>query len=115
MTVTRCRQWAIGLGFMGAGVGVMVFTLGATPSELILAAPSASVGAGGALGWRLVGRVACAGVQLHDAGILVRSPFAHRFLHWGEVETFALGRYTLVSRLGLARLRDGSRVPLFGI
>jgi hypothetical protein len=115
MKILRCRQWAIGLGLMGAGVALMVFNLGVTPSELILPARFVYVGSGVALGWFLVGRVALAGVQVHEAGILVRNPFAHRFLHWGEVETFGLGRYTVFSRLGLARLRDGSRVPLFGI
>lgn len=115
MKVIRCRQWAVGLGLMGAGVGLMVFNLGVTPSDLILPARFAFVGSGVALGWFLVGRVALAGVQVHDSGVLVRNPFAHRFLSWAEVEEFALGRYTLFSALGLARLRDGSRVPLFGI
>lgn len=115
MKIMRCRQWAIGLGLMGAGVGLMVFNLGVTPPDLVLPARVVFVGSGVGLGWFLVGRVALAGVQVHDTGILVRNPFVHRFLRWGEVETFALGRYTVFSRLGLARLRDGSRVPLFGI
>lgn len=113
--VLRCRQWATGLGLMGAGLGLMVFNLGVTPPELTLPARVVFVGAGVGLGWFLIGRVAFAGVQLHDAGILVRNPFAHRFLHWSEIDAFALGRYTVFSRLGLARLRDGSRVPLFGV
>jgi hypothetical protein len=115
MKIMRCRQWVFGLGSMGAGIGLMVFNLGITPPELILPARVVFVGAGVGLGWFLVGRVALAGVQVHDAGVLVRHPFMHRFLEWNEIEEFALGRYTLFSRLGIARLRDGSRVPLFGI
>lgn len=111
----RCRQWAFGLGSMGAGIGLMVFNLGITPPELILPARVVFVGAGVGLGWFLVGRVALAGVQVHESGILVRNPFSYRFLGWHEIEEFSLGRYRLLSRLGIARLRDGSRVPLFGI
>jgi Bacterial PH domain len=113
--IIRCRQWAFGLGTMGAGVGLMVFNLGITPADLILPARVVFVGAGVGLGWFLVGRVALAGVQVQEGGILVRNPFSHRFLAWHEVAEFSLGRYRLLSRLGIARLRDGSRVPLFGI
>jgi Bacterial PH domain len=113
--ILRCRQWAFGLGAMGAGIGLMVFNLGVMPDELILPGRVVFFGAGAALGWFLVGRVALAGVQVQDSGILVRNPFVHRFITWGEIEAFSLGRYRLLSRLGIASLRDGSRVPLFGI
>jgi hypothetical protein len=113
--VLRCRQWAFALGSMGAGIGLMVFNLGIVPDELILPGRIVFFGAGVGLGWFLVGRVALAGVQVQDSGVLVRNPFAYRFIAWDEVEAFSLGRYTLLSRLGIARLRDGSRVPLFGI
>jgi hypothetical protein len=113
--ILRCRQWAFGLGSMGAGIGLMVFNLGIAPEELILPGRVVFFGAGVGLGWFLVGRVALAGVQVQDSGILVRNPFVDRFLTWEEVEEFSLGRYRVLSRLGIARLRDGSRVPLFGI
>ncbi len=115
MKVLRCRQWATGLGLMGAGVGLMVFNLGVTPPDLVLPARVVFIGAGVGLGWFLVGRVALAGVQLQDAGLLVRNPFSYRFLGWDEVESFSLGRYAVFSGMGSALLRDGSRVPLFGI
>jgi len=115
MKILRCRQWAFGLGSMGAGIGLMVFNLGITPADLILPGRVVFLGAGVGLGWFLVGRVALAGVQVRDSGITVRNPFSHRFIKWDEVEEFSLGRYRLLSRLGIARLRDGSRVPLFGI
>jgi hypothetical protein len=113
--IMRCRQWAFGLGSMGAGIGLMIFNLGITPEDLVLPGRVVFVGAGVGLGWFIVGRVALAGVQVHESGILVRNPFSYRFLAWNEVEEFSLGRYHVLSRLGIARLRDGSRVPLFGI
>jgi hypothetical protein len=115
MKVLRCRQWATGLGLMGAGVGLIVFNLGVTPPDLVLPARVVYVGAGIGLGWFLVGRVALAGVQVHDAGLLVRNPFATRLLHWHEIDAITLGRYVVFSKMGNALLRDGSRVPLFGI
>ena len=115
MKILRCRQWAFGLGSMGAGIGVMVFNLGVAPEELILPGRVVFFGAGVGLGWFLVGRVALAGVQVQESGILIRNPFTYRFIRWGELEEFSLGRYRVLSRLGIARLRDGSRVPLFGI
>jgi hypothetical protein len=115
MKVLRCRQWAIGLGLMGAGVALMVSNLGITPSHLVLPGRMVFIGAGVGLGWFLVGRVALAGVQIREEGLLVRNPLAYRLLAWEAIEGFEIGRYTLFSRLGLARLRDGSRVPMFGI
>jgi Bacterial PH domain len=116
MKVLRCRQWATGLGFMGAGVGLMIFNLGATPTDLVLPARVVYIGAGVGLGWFLVGRVALAGVQVQDAGLLVRNPLGHRMLRWDEIDTITLGRwYVLFSNMGSVRLHDGSRVPLFGI
>jgi PH (Pleckstrin Homology) domain-containing protein len=115
MKVLRCRQWATGLGFMGAGIGLMIFNLGATPTDLFLPARVVYIGAGVGLGWFLVGRVALAGVQVQDAGLLVRNPFGHRLLHWHEIDSITLGRYVLFSKMGSVRLRDGSTVPLFGI
>ncbi|MGH2672897.1 MAG: hypothetical protein ACRDHC_07965, partial [Actinomycetota bacterium] len=72
MKVLRCRQWATGLGLMGAGVGLMIFNLGATPTDLLLPARVVYIGAGVGLGWFLVGRVALAGVQVQERGLLVR-------------------------------------------
>jgi hypothetical protein len=115
MKVLRCRQWTIGLGLMGAGIGLIVFNLGVTPSGLELPARAALAGVGVALGWFLVGRVALAGVQIREDGLVVRNPLVRRVLAWRDIEAFALGGYRGFSRLGLARLRDGSRVPLFGI
>jgi hypothetical protein len=116
MKVLRCRQWATGLGLMGAGVGLMIFNLGATPTELLLPARVVYIGAGVGIGWFLVGRVALAGVQVHEGGLLVRNPFGHRMLRWDEIETITLRRwYVLFSNMGSVRLRDGSKVPLFGI
>ena len=116
MKTLRCRQWALSLGLMGAGIALMIFNLGVTPPELILPARIVFVGAGVGLGWFLVGRLAFAGVRMRHDGLLVRGPFAERFLAWQEIESFSIGRYAVVfSKLGLAQLRDGSRVPLFGI
>ena len=115
MKVLRCRQWATGLGLMGAGVGLMIFNLGATPPDLLLPARVVYIGAGVGLGWFLVGRVALAGVQVQEGGLLVRNPFGHRMLRWDEIESITLGRYVLFSNMGSVRLRDGSKVPLFGI
>jgi PH (Pleckstrin Homology) domain-containing protein len=115
MKVLRCRQWATGLGLMGAGVGLMIVNLGVTPPDLLLPARVVYIGAGVGLGWFLVGRVALAGVQVHDAGLFVRNPFGHRLLGWDEIDSIALGRYVLFSKMGSVRLRDGSKVPLFGI
>jgi hypothetical protein len=115
MKVLRCRQWATGLGFMGAGIGLMIFNLGATPPDLLLPARVVYIGAGVGLGWFLVGRVALAGVQVQEAGLLVRNPFGHRFVRWDEIDTITLGRYVVFSKMGSVRLRDGSKVPLFGI
>jgi hypothetical protein len=115
MKVLRCRQWATGLGLMGAGVGLMIFNLGVTPPDLLLPARVVYIGAGVGLGWFLVGRVALAGVQVQDAGLFVRNPFGHRLLGWDEIDSIALGRYVLFSKMGSVRLRDGSKVPLFGI
>jgi hypothetical protein len=115
MKILRCRQWALSLGLMGAGIGLMVFNLGVTPRDLIWPARIVFIGAGFGLGWFLVGRVALAGVQLAEGGINVRGPFRERFLAWSDVESFSISRWTVFSRLGVARLRDGSRVPLFGI
>jgi hypothetical protein len=47
--------------------------------------------------------------------LLVRNPFGHRLLQWDEIETITLGRYVLFSNMGSVRLRNGSKVPLFGI
>jgi hypothetical protein len=115
MKILRCRQWATGLGLMGAGVGLMIFNLGVTPPDLLLPARVVYIGAGVGLGWFLVGRVALAGVQVQDAGLFVRNPFGHRLLGWDEIDSIALGRYVLFSKMGSVRLRDGSKVPLFGI
>jgi hypothetical protein len=115
MKVLRCRQWATGLGFMGAGIGLMIFNLGATPPDLLLPARVVYIGAGVGLGWFLVGRVALAGVQIQEAGLLVRNPFGHRFVSWDEIDTITLGRYVFFSKMGSVRLRGGSKVPLFGI
>lgn len=115
MKILRCRQWAMGLGFMGAGVGLMIFNLGATPPDLFLPARVVYIGAGVGLGWFLVGRVALAGVQVQQAGLFVRNPFGHRLLRWDEIDTITLGRYVLFSKMGSVRLHDGSKVPLFGI
>lgn len=100
---------------MGAGVGLMIFNLGATPSDLVLPARVVYIGAGVGLGWFLVGRVALAGVQVQEGGLLVRNPFGHRMLRWEEIDTVTLGRYALFSKMGSVRLRDGSKVPMFGI
>ena len=115
MKVLRCRQWAISLGLMGAGVGLMIFNLGITPEPLQLPARVVFIGAGFGLGWFLVGKIALAGVRLRDDGLEVRGPFNARILRWDEIEAFELRRWTMLPRLGQARLRDGSRVPLFGI
>ena len=50
-----------------------------------------------------------------EGGLLVRNPFGHRTVRWDEIETITLGRYVLFSNMGSVRLRDGSKVPLFGI
>ena len=115
MKMLRCRQWAISLGLMGAGVGLMVFNLGVTPGTLVLPGRIVFIGAGVGLGWFLVGRVALAGVRVREDGVEVRGPFSERLLRWDEIESFSLARWRLLPRLGQARLRDGSRVPLFGI
>lgn len=115
MKVLRCRQWAIGLGLTGVGMALVVFNMGVTPPGLWLPARAAIVGGGVALGWFLVGRVALAGVALVDGGVLVRNPFATRSLRWSEIESFSIGRYAVFSGMGTARLRDGSRLPLFGV
>jgi hypothetical protein len=115
MKVLRCRQWATGLGLMGAGVGLMIFNLGATPTDLSLPARVVYIGAGVGLGWFLVGRVALAGVQVHERGLLVRNPFGHRLLRWEEIDSITLGRYAVFSNMGSVRLRDGAKVPLFGV
>lgn len=115
MKVLRCRQWATGLGLMGAGVGLMIFNLGATPTDLFLPARVVYIGAGVGLGWFLVGRVALAGVQVQEGGLLVRNPFGHRLLRWDEIDSITLGRYVVFSKMGSVRLRNGSKVPLFGI
>ena len=115
MKVLRCRQWTLGLGLTGAGVALMVFNLGVTHPALIWPARIVFVVAGFGLGWFVVGRVALAGVRMRDEGVLVRGPFHDRLLAWDEIESFSLARYVVFSRLGQARLRDGSRVPLFGI
>jgi hypothetical protein len=36
-------------------------------------------------------------------------------LRWDEIEAFEIKRWTVLPRLGQARLHDGSHVPLFGI
>jgi len=100
---------------MGAGVGLMIFNLGATPPDLVLPARVVYIGAGVGLGWFLVGRVALAGVQVQEGGLLVRNPFRHRLLQWAEIDAITLGRYVVFSNMGSVRLRDGSKVPLFGI
>jgi hypothetical protein len=115
MKILRCRQWATGLGLMGAGVGLMIFNLGATPADLLLPARVVYIGAGVGLGWFLVGRVALAGVQVREDGLLVRNPFGHRVVRWDEIDTITLGRYVLFSNMGRVRLHDGTKVPLFGI
>jgi hypothetical protein len=115
MKVLRCRQWATGLGLMGAGVGLMIFNLGATPTDLFLPARVVYIGAGVGLGWFLVGRVALAGVQVQEGGLLVRNPFGHRLLRWDEIDSITLGRYVVFSNMGSVRLRNGSKVPLFGV
>jgi hypothetical protein len=115
MKVLRCRQWAISLGLMGAGVALMIFNLGVTPGALQFPARIVFVGAGVGLGWFLVGRVALAGVRVRDEGLEVRGPFSERVLRWDEIESFSIARWTILPRLGQARLVDGSRVPLFGI
>jgi hypothetical protein len=115
MKMLRCRQWAISLGLMGAGVGLMIFNLGVTPAQLHLPARIVFIGAGVGLGWFLVGRVALAGVRVREDGLEVRGPFRERVLRWDEIESFSLARWRLLPRLGQARLRDGSKVPLFGI
>lgn len=115
MKVLRCRQWALSLGLLGAGIALMIFNLGVTPSELFLPARVVFIGAGGGIGWFLVGRVALSGVLPGDEALLVRGPFGERSLRWDEIEAFSIARYSVFSKLGQARLRDGSRVPLFGI
>jgi hypothetical protein len=115
MKVLRCRQWAISLGLMGAGVGLMIFNLGVTPRVLEFPARIVFVGAGVGFGWFLIGRVALAGVRLREDGLEVRSPFRERLLRWDEIESFSIARWTVLPRLGQAKLRDGSRVPLWGI
>ena len=115
MKVLRCRQWALSLGLMGAGIALMVFNLGVTPPELFLPARVVYIGAGVGIGWFLVGRVAFAGVRLGEEALLVRGPLGERSLRWEEIEAFSIARYTVFSKLGQARLHDGSRVPLFGI
>ena len=115
MKVLRCRQWAVSLGLMGAGVALMIFNLGVTPSALVLPGRIVFVGAGVGLGWFLVGKIALAGVRILDDGLEVRGPFRDRLLAWCEIESFEIARWTVLPRLGQARLRDGSRVPLFGI
>ena len=115
MKVLRCRQWAVSLGLMGAGVGLMIFNLGVTPGPLHFPARIVFIGAGVGLGWFLVGRIALAGVRLREDGLEVRGPFSERVLRWDEIEAFELKRWTVLPRLGQARLQDGSHVPLFGI
>jgi hypothetical protein len=115
MKMLRCRQWAISLGLMGAGIGLMIFNLGVTAGPLLLPARIVFIGAGAGLGWFLVGRIALAGVRLREDGLEIRGPFTHRVLRWDDIESFHLARWTVLPRLGQARLRDGSRVPLFGI
>jgi hypothetical protein len=115
MKVLRCRQWAVSLGLMGAGIGLMIFNLGVTAGPLVLPGRIVFIGAGAGLGWFLVGRIALAGVRVREEGLEVRGPFTHRVLRWDDIESFYLARWTVLARLGQARLRDGSRVPLFGI
>lgn len=111
----RSRQWAIGLGLLGAGAGLVVFNLGVAGPPWPLPLRAMVAGAGVGLGWFLVGRMALAGVQVREEGLLVRNPFARRLLPWAEIQGFSLGRYAVFTGLGLATLRDGSRIPLFGI
>jgi hypothetical protein len=47
--------------------------------------------------------------------VLVRNPFATRSLRWSEIESFSLGRYAVFTGMATASLRDGSRLPLFGV
>lgn len=115
MGIQRSRQWAIGLGFLGCGIALAVVNLGLIGPPLPLPVRIAFAAGGLALGWFLVGRVALAGVQVREDGLVVRNPFVRRLLPWSEIAGFSLGRYAAFTGLGLASLRDGSRVPLFGI
>ena len=115
MTITRCRQWALGLGFMGSGIGLMVLNLGLSVETLAPPARAGLIVGGGLLGWFLVYRVALAGVAIARDGVHVRNPLASRFVRWAEIEGFDLGRYAIFSGIGTVRLRDGSRLPLFGV
>jgi hypothetical protein len=113
--ITRCRQWALGLGLMGSGVGLMVVALGFSAGNLAAPARVLLLSAGALVGWFLVARVALAGVRVSDGGVLVRNPFVNRFVPWGEIREFGLGRYGVFSRMGSVTLLNGSRLPLFGI
>lgn len=115
MKMQRTRQWALGLGLFGAGAALMILNVGMIGPDLPFVLRAVLVGAGVGLGWFLVGRVALAGIQVREDGVFVRNPFARRLLPWREIQGFSLGRYAVFTGLGVATLRDGSRVPLFGI
>jgi len=54
-------------------------------------------------------------LSIEDRGVRVVNTRRTFLLRWNDIERFSLGRYGLLREVGIAELRDGRRVGIWGI
>jgi hypothetical protein len=54
-------------------------------------------------------------VWLEEPGVRIINKGRTFLVAWEDIDHFTLGRHGLVRRVGIAALRDGRRVPIWGI
>jgi hypothetical protein len=72
---------------------------------------------GGVSGCWLTFRAVRAGVRTNERGVVIMTPSLGRdtTITWEELERFSIGEKSFWPRVGIAHLRDGSTVAIWGI
>jgi hypothetical protein len=68
-----------------------------------------------ALGFFGTYRCARAGARVDDRGVTIVNPTRAVEIGWPDIDRFSVGAYGPWPRIGVAHLRDGSRVVIWGI
>lgn len=112
----RSREQSIGLG----AFGVVVSSLGLVMGLAVIGSPGGGVAGvvmmvSAGLAFLLTYRAVRAGISVDACGVVIMNVTRRIEVPWTNLERFSIGTHGIWSRVGIAHLRDGSTVMIWGI
>jgi hypothetical protein len=83
----------------------------AAPGGVVVGAVMVTLGISG---YFLTDR-AVRGIRVSDSGVVIMNPTRSTEVAWADLERFSIGSRGMYSRTGIAHLRDGSSVAMWGV